>query len=272
MCLALVAGCGDKQDPVEPAVESPEIQDPVEPATELSEKQDPVEPATESPEITHTSKDMPLTDSNKTYQTAGFMLGSNLGISLYSKEEVADLIKGLEAAQAGEQPEFLAEYVQKANIVVQQKSQQAQMEARQAAEAANAPIAEENIAAGEKFLATLEGKEGIQKTDSGLYYEIIKEGTGPKASSIEDKVTVHYEGKLISGQVFDSSKERGQPATFPLNGVIKGFQEGLQLVGEGGEIRLYVPSKLGYGNNQAGELIKPGSLLIFDVELIKVNP
>lgn len=126
--------------------------------------------------------------------------------------------------------------------------------------------AAKNKADGEQFLAQNKTKEGVQTTASGLQYKVITEGTGkqPKAT---DVVTVHYEGKLINGKVFDSSYERGVPAQFKLNEVIKGWTEGLQLMKEGAKYELYVPSELAYG--EAGNpAIEPNSTLIFTVELL----
>jgi FKBP-type peptidyl-prolyl cis-trans isomerase len=123
---------------------------------------------------------------------------------------------------------------------------------------------------GEKFLAENKTKEGVKTTASGLQYKITKEGTGktPKAT---DKVTVHYEGKLIDGTIFDSSIQRGEPASFPLNGVVKGWTEGFQLFKEGTKATLYIPSDLGYGASGSPPKIGPNETLIFDVELIKVE-
>ncbi|MGM9816088.1 MAG: FKBP-type peptidyl-prolyl cis-trans isomerase [Lepagella sp.] len=107
-------------------------------------------------------------------------------------------------------------------------------------------------------------------TESGLKYIVVKEGTG-KSPKATDEVTVHYCGQLTTGYVFDSSYDRGEPASFPLNQVIAGWTEGLQLMKEGGKTIFYIPSKLGYGERGAGEQIPPFSDLIFTVELIKVN-
>ena len=123
---------------------------------------------------------------------------------------------------------------------------------------------------GMKFLAENATKEGVNTTASGLQYEVIQEGEGPSPLATSN-VTVHYHGTLIDGTVFDSSIERGEPATFPLNGVIPGWTEGLQLMKEGGKTRFFIPSELAYGDRAAGELIGPGSTLIFDVELIQVG-
>ena len=123
--------------------------------------------------------------------------------------------------------------------------------------------------AGEKYLAENAKKEGIITTASGLQYKVLKEGTGkqPKAT---DKVRCHYEGFLIDGTVFDSSVQRGEPAVFPLDGVIVGWTEGLQLMREGGKYRFFIPYKLGYGEGGAGASIPPFATLVFDVELIEV--
>lgn len=123
---------------------------------------------------------------------------------------------------------------------------------------------------GEKFLAENAKKEGVITTESGLQYIVLQEGNDVKPTATSE-VTVHYTGKLINGKVFDSSVERGEPATFPLNGVIKGWTEGLQLMGEGAKYRFFIPQELAYGERGAGNDIPPYSALIFDVELIKVG-
>ena len=122
---------------------------------------------------------------------------------------------------------------------------------------------------GEDFLTENAKKDGIKVTESGLQYEVVKEGQGAKPTAA-DTVTVHYTGKLVDGTVFDSSKDRGQPATFPLANVIKGWTEGVALMSEGAEYRLYVPADLAYGNQDIGT-IPAGSVLIFDVELLSIE-
>ncbi len=132
------------------------------------------------------------------------------------------------------------------------------------------PNSMNNKAEGEAFLTENQNKPGITTLPSGLQYEVLTEGNGPKPT-LRSSVTTHYHGTLINGNVFDSSYQRGQPATFPVNGVIAGWTEALQLMPEGSKYRLYIPSDLAYGKRGAGRDIGPDSALIFDVELLKVN-
>ena len=127
----------------------------------------------------------------------------------------------------------------------------------------------ENIEKGKAFFAENAKREGVVTLPSGLQYEIIKEGNGIKPNA-NDQVKCHYEGTLIDGTLFDSSIKRGQPTVFGVSQVIKGWVEALQLMPEGSKWKLYIPSELGYGSQQAGEMIPPYSTLIFEVELIKV--
>ena len=123
--------------------------------------------------------------------------------------------------------------------------------------------------AGEKYLAENAKKEGVITLPSGLQYQVLKEGNGKKPTA-KDTVMCHYEGFLIDGTVFDSSVQRGEPATFPLQQVIAGWTEGLQLMQEGAKYRFFIPYRLGYGEGGAGNSIPPFAALIFDVELIQV--
>ena len=125
-------------------------------------------------------------------------------------------------------------------------------------------------AEGEAYLAENAKKEGVKVTASGLQYKVLTEGTG-KSPKATDKVVCHYEGMLIDGTMFDSSVQRGEPATFGLNQVIAGWTEGLQLMKEGGKTRFFIPYNLGYGAQGAGGSIPPYAALIFDVELIEVK-
>ena len=127
-----------------------------------------------------------------------------------------------------------------------------------------------NKKAGEEFLTVNQLKEGVTTLPSGLQYQVLKSGAGAKPT-LTDKVSCHYHGTLINGVVFDSSVERGQPATFGVNQVIAGWTEALQLMNEGSKWRLFIPSSLAYGERGAGETIEPNSTLIFDVELIEIT-
>ncbi len=158
----------------------------------------------------------------------------------------------------GDKPELSEEDQQKA---IQNLQQAAQAKAMQ--------DAQHNKGASDEFLAKNKAKAGVKSTASGLQYEVLKEGKGKKPG-LKDKVTVHYTGTLVDGKKFDSSHDRGQPAEFPVNGIIKGWQEALQMMPEGSVYRLYIPPDLGYGA-QAQPGIPPFSVLVFDVELLKVQ-
>jgi len=143
---------------------------------------------------------------------------------------------------------------------------------KQKADAAKAQeVAAENKIEGEKFLAENKSKDGVQTTESGLQYIVLKEGTG-KQPTTASKVKVHYHGTLIDGTVFDSSVDRGEPTEFGVTQVIKGWTEGLQLMKEGAKYKFFIPSDIAYGANpRPGGAIKPNSTLIFDVELLEVK-
>ncbi|MDK2776247.1 MAG: FKBP-type peptidyl-prolyl cis-trans isomerase [Pseudomonadota bacterium] len=130
--------------------------------------------------------------------------------------------------------------------------------------------AQENIAGGERFLAENRQREGVQETASGLQYEVLQAGSGSEHPAATDQVLVHYHGTLLDGTVFDSSVQRQQPIAFPLNRVIAGWTEGVQLMTTGEKTRFWIPAALAYGNRQAGK-IPPGSLLIFEVELLEIQ-
>jgi FKBP-type peptidyl-prolyl cis-trans isomerase len=130
---------------------------------------------------------------------------------------------------------------------------------------------EKNKGAGKKFLEDNGKRAGVTTTASGLQYEVIKAGTGPKPTA-ENTVKVHYHGTTIDNKVFDSSVDRGEPVTFGLGQVIKGWTEALQLMPVGSKWKIYIPSELGYGEQAAGPKIKPNSVLIFEVELLSIEP
>lgn len=153
-----------------------------------------------------------------------------------------------------------------AQVIVQEFFQKQEEKQRAAAAEMGKKAKEE----GEKYLAENAKKDGVVTLPSGLQYLVIKEGNGkrPKAT---DKVKCHYEGMLVDGTLFDSSVQRGEPATFPLNQVIAGWTEGLQLMTEGSKYRFFIPYTLGYGERGAGASIPPFAALVFDVELIEVQ-
>ena len=195
-----------------------------------------------------------------------YAIGLNIGKSM--KQEGLDINPDVLAAAmkdvfAGAKTQLTDEEVQAVMQDFQKK-----MMAKQAA------VRDEglgkNKAEGEKFLADNKKKEGIKTTASGLQYKVITDGKGktPKAT---DTVKTHYRGTLINGTEFDSSYKRGEPAEFPVNGVIKGWTEALQLMKEGAKWQLYIPSDLAYGERGAGKDIGPNSTLIFDIELISVK-
>lgn len=192
----------------------------------------------------------------------GLSMGNNFKASGIETIDVADFSDGVAAVFNGTQPKMSYDEA-KAEI---QKFFTAMEERQREAAAA---IAKVNTEAGEAFLKENGAREGVKTTETGLQYEVIEEGNGatPKAG---DDVTVHYTGKLIDGTVFDSSVERGAPATFGVTQVIPGWVEALQMMKEGAKWRLFIPSNLAYGPNGAGNVIGPKATLIFDVELIKV--
>ena len=157
------------------------------------------------------------------------------------------------------------EQMQQVFMAFQQKMMQKQQEEFEALKAKNA---EESAA----WLAEVEKMEGVQKTESGLLYRIDRMGDGKQATKDSDIVKVNYEGKVRSGKVFDSSYERGEAIEFPLDGVIKGWTEGMKLIKTGGQITLWIPSELAYGDRQRSEDIGPNCALEFKVELLEVKP
>ncbi|MCB1120195.1 MAG: FKBP-type peptidyl-prolyl cis-trans isomerase [Verrucomicrobiae bacterium] len=205
-----------------------------------------------------------LTEDQQVYVTMGYAVGGNMMLDAYSEEEVELILEGFRLAAKGEKPDYVDGLRNKAYSLLDEKASEISRHQQEAQ-------ITENKAAGEAFMAKIDKKEGVVKTSSGLRYEILKEGSD-KYATVADSVNVHYHGTLIDGTVFDSSVERDEPITFPLNGVIAGFREGLTLVGEGGKIRLYMPSDIAYGDRGSGPVIGPGATLIFDVELLKINP
>ncbi|HNX06098.1 MAG TPA: FKBP-type peptidyl-prolyl cis-trans isomerase [Bacteroidales bacterium] len=202
--------------------------------------------------------------------SVAYVIGANIGQNL-QQNIAADslefntnaLIQGFKDALNGvDSLVFSKEAKQNIMMQFQKDMQQKQMEKMTKA-------SEPNKQAGLQYLEENKKQPGVTQTQSGLQYKVIKEGNG-KTPTAKDQVTVNYEGKLLDGTVFDSSFERGKPATFPVTGVIPGWTEGLQLMKEGGSYELYIPSDLAYGD-QGTQGIPGGSTLIFKVDLIKVE-
>jgi FKBP-type peptidyl-prolyl cis-trans isomerase len=196
-------------------------------------------------------------------QKVSYSIGRNLGETLADRVDLDALRLGLEHALAGEESPVPDTEIQAAVQRITQAVQQAQQE-QQAVEA------EENLQAGEAFLAENAEKEGVTTTESGLQYEVVEPGDGASPES-DSQVTVHYRGTLTDGTEFDSSYGRGEPATFSISGVIPGFAEGLQLMSVGSTYRFYIPGDLAYGPSGSPPSIGPNELLIFEVELISVE-
>jgi FKBP-type peptidyl-prolyl cis-trans isomerase FklB len=193
----------------------------------------------------------------------GLSMGNNFKASGIKEINVADFADGVAAVFEGAAPKMTYD---EAKAVIKEFFENMEAEQRAAAE----KMGEVNAVAGKEFLAENGKRAEVTTTASGLQYEVLTAGTGAKPVAT-DSVTVHYEGKLIDGTMFDSSVERGEPATFGVTQVIPGWVEALQLMQEGAKWRLYIPSNLAYGANGAGNVIGPNATLIFDVELIKVN-
>ena len=192
-----------------------------------------------------------------------YSIGLDLGFN-FKKQNLElntdALLAGVKDALGGKQP-LLSESEVKETMTALTK----QLEEKQKA------VAEQNVKDGEKFLAANKTKEGVKTTASGLQNKVIKEGTGPQPK-VTDSVVANYRGTLINGTEFDSSYKRGQPATFPLSGVIKGWTEGLQLMKVGSKYQLFIPANLAYGDRAMGADIAPNSTLIFEIELVGIQP
>ncbi|HSH39538.1 MAG TPA: FKBP-type peptidyl-prolyl cis-trans isomerase [Chthoniobacterales bacterium] len=174
------------------------------------------------------------------------------------------LMSGMKDAVSGAKPQMTDEEM-KATMTAYSKT----MMEKQSAIAKEAGA--KNAAAGEKFLAENKGKEGVKTTASGLQYKVVKEGNGPTPKEA-DTVETHYRGTLLDGTEFDSSYARNEPATFPVNRVIKGWTEALQMMKVGSKYQLFIPANLAYGERGAGQEIGPNSTLVFDVELLGIKP
>ena len=195
------------------------------------------------------------TDEAKVSYGLGMMIGERV-LKPYGEVDYDLLMQGMQAQQAGEE------------TLLTMEEAQAALQAQQEAAAAEASAAA--AAAGQAFLDENAAREEVSVTDSGLQYEVIEEADGPKPS-LDDTVSVHYVGTLTDGTEFDSSIARGEPASFPLKGVIPGWTEGLQLMNVGSKYRFVIPSDLAYGDRGAGQAIGPGETLVFEVELLEIK-
>ncbi len=196
-----------------------------------------------------------------------YSIGLDIGTTL--KRQLIDvnvdiLNQGLKDGLSGAKPLMNEEQVKETMSTFQKDMMAKQAAARKAA-------GEKNAADGKKFLEENKSKEGVKTTKSGLQYKVLKEGTGASPKET-DTVKVNYRGTTVDGTEFDSSYKRGQPATFPVNRVIKGWTEGLQLMKPGAKYQFFIPADLAYGERGAGPEIGPNSTLIFDVELLETNP
>jgi FKBP-type peptidyl-prolyl cis-trans isomerase FklB len=207
-----------------------------------------------------------VTDLEDEKQKLSYSIGYQVGGDFRRQGLEIDpelVVKGVLDAQAGSEP-----------LMTPQEMRQALTELRQQAAAAASQQREEqsakNLAEGKAFLAENAEKEGVRTLPSGLQYQVLSEGEGDPPGAT-DNVTVHYRGTLIDGSEFDSSYGRGEPATFPLDRVIPGWTEGLQLMRPGAKYRLFVPSELAYGERGSGAKIGPHSTLVFEVELLSVQ-
>ena len=204
----------------------------------------------------------PSTDLEKLSYSLGIVLGERIQND-FGDLDPAFVLEGLKDSKDPnswklDRPEI--------NKAVQEAQARVRTEQRKQVEA----MAEANLKSGEAFLADNAKKDGVTVTASGLQYKISEEGSGDSPKET-DKVTVHYHGTLIDGTVFDSSVDRKQPATFPVNGVIPGWIEALQMMNIGAKYKLFIPSKLAYGERGAGGAIGPNATLIFEVELISIE-
>jgi FKBP-type peptidyl-prolyl cis-trans isomerase FklB len=216
---------------------------------------------------TAASKDEPVTALTTNKQKASYAIGMNWGTGLHRQNidvDSAALIQGMKDALAGGKT-LLTEDEARTALMQLQKEVQEKQQAKAAAEG------DANKKEGEAFLAANKSKEGVVTLPSGLQYKILKEGTGPKPTAT-DSVVCNYKGTLINGTEFDSSYKRGEPATFPVTGVIKGWTEALQLMPVGSKWQLFIPSDLAYGpRGTPGGPIGPNATLIFEVELISIK-
>ena len=203
------------------------------------------------------------------------MMGKNMGAAIKSLQEevnMRDVLRAIDDVKTLNGPEEADSLLRMTGEQIRNTFTQYSQRMQAKAQAEREKAMAENAEASAKWLAEVEAMEGVKKTESGILYRIDREGSEVMATEDTDVVLVNYEGKTSDGEVFDSSYERGEPISFPLNRVIKGWTEGMKLVGVGGQITLWIPSELAYGERGAGANIGPNQALEFKVELLEVNP
>ena len=240
-------------------------QDTTSPATKPAAKK----PATASAAKTTGTKTAPATATalNSKKDKISYAIGADLGKKLKTADidvDPAILTRAMKDTLTGAKSEMSDDEIRATLTDLSKDLQQKQASAAKEA-------SEKNRKAGEEFLAANKGKEGVVTLPDGLQYKVLTAGNGPKPSAT-DTVVCNYKGTLIDGKEFDSSYKRGQPATFPVSGVIKGWTEALQMMPVGSKWQLFIPPDLAYGERQAGPDITPGSTLVFEVELMSIQP
>jgi FKBP-type peptidyl-prolyl cis-trans isomerase FklB len=251
--LLLVGNAHAQQTPAATTPTTPAAQAPKAPAAKTGQA---AKPRTAVPLTLKTEKDK-----------FSYALGMNLGSGLHKQSVDVDpaiFLRGLKDGLAAGKT-LLTEQEAQATLV------QMQNDLRKKAQEKMQQVAVSNKQTGDAFLASNKAQDGVVTLPSGLQYRILKEGTGPKPAAT-DSVVCNYRGTLLDGTEFDSSYKRGQPATFQVNGVIKGWTEALQLMPVGSKWQLVIPSDLAYGERGAGQQIGPNSTLIFEVELLSIQP
>lgn len=203
------------------------------------------------------------TEQQKLSYSLGLILGERIQVDVEDLD-IEAFTQGVEAVFSGKEPALNQQQVAEVMQAFQSRKMEEQRQAM-------AKLAEENSARGKAYMAENGARKGVITTASGLQYEELKPGKGASPSA-SDTVKVHYRGQLIDGTEFDSSYARNEPVSFPLDGVIPGWTEGLQLMKEGGKSRLVIPAELAYGPGGMGNAIGPNETLVFEVELLEVNP
>jgi FKBP-type peptidyl-prolyl cis-trans isomerase FklB len=217
-----------------------------------------------APPAATATADVPL---KTTRDQASYVVGLNIGRQLQAdgaEFNIDALVLGMRDVLGKVKPRLTDEQMKAALTAFQQEMESKLTTRRKQA-------ADKNLPEGRAFLAANQKKPGVVTLPSGLQYAVLKKGTGP-SPKVTSNVSVHYHGTLIDGTVFDSSVQRGEPAKFPVGGVIRGWTEALQLMKVGDKWRLFIPSELAYGPDGAGDQIGPHSVLVFDVELLSIDP